>query len=284
LTTLDLKALRTWIGRTESGVDHVTVPMVERLSATLDRDDPPPRRGDPLPAGWHGVLFPRVVRHSHLGRDGHPARGDFVPPVPLPRRMNGGRRIALHGELRIGDEVHRTSTIRDLQLKEGRSGRMVVVTVATDIHTSRGLAVSEAQDIVYRDEPEANAPDPSVRAAPSEAPWRRSWTPDPVMLFRFSAIMFNGHRIHYDAPYVTRVEGYPGLIVNGGLSALLVFELARECANRPLAKVSLRNTRAMYVNRPLEVRGAPREAGERAAFWIADADGALTLNAEVEFS
>src|SRR5687767_15252909 len=116
--TQDLEKLKEWIGRTESDVDYVTVPAVHRLAATLDRDDPQPRMGDALPIGWHQVLFPRVVRHSQIGTDGHPERGDFLPPVPLPRRMFAGKRTTFHADLRLGDEVHRDSSIKDVVIKQ----------------------------------------------------------------------------------------------------------------------------------------------------------------------
>lgn len=272
--------LQAWIGRRETAVDHITVPLVQRLAATLDRDDPAPRPGDPLPAGWHGVLFPRVVRHTQIGPDGHPQRGDFVPPVPLPRRMNGGKRIRFHGELRVADEVVRESVIQAIEHKQGRSGPMVVVTVKTDIHTPRGLAVTEEQDILYRD---AARPD-VARAAPPEAPrdarWQRAWTPDEVMLFRYSAVTFNAHRIHYDQPYVTRTEGYPERIVNGGLTALLVFELAREALRAPIAQCTVRNVSPLYVRRTLTVCGRPEADAGAAAFWVTGHQGALSLSAE----
>ena len=150
----ELDQLTQWIGRTESDADYVTVPAVHRLSATLDREDPMPRIGDPLPIGWHSILFPRVVRHSQVGADGHPKRGDFLPPVPLPRRMFAGKRITFHSPLRVGDEARRESVIQNVTQKTGRSGRMVFVTVKTDIHSPRGLAITEEQDIVYRGEPD----------------------------------------------------------------------------------------------------------------------------------
>lgn len=276
----ELESLKEWIGRRETAVDYITVPAVHRLAATLDRDDPMPQAGDPLPAGWHAILFPRVVRQSQLGPDGHPQRGDFVPPVPLPRRMNGGKRLTFHSDLRVGDEVRRDSVIQDLQFKKGRSGRMVVVTVRTDVSSARGLAVTEEQDILYRDGADSSAPPPTPTPAPTSARWQRRWIPDPVMLFRFSAITFNGHRIHYDEPYVTRTEGYPERIVNGSLSALLVFELARQNVRAPVSRVSVRNMRAMFVNRPLTVCGEPSEDGRSAKFWIADSEGAMGLSAE----
>ena len=141
--TQDLEKLKEWIGQKESAVDYVTVPAVHRLAATLDRDDPMPRMGDPLPVGWHQILFPRVVRHSQIGADGHPERGDFLPPVPLPRRMFAGKRTTFHDSLRIGDEVRRDSVIREVSIKQGRTGTMVFVTVKTELTSARGLAITE---------------------------------------------------------------------------------------------------------------------------------------------
>ncbi|MFN7086045.1 MAG: MaoC family dehydratase N-terminal domain-containing protein, partial [Burkholderiales bacterium] len=192
--TQDLEKLKEWIGRRETDVDHVTIPSVHRLAATLDRDDPKPETGDVLPIGWHAILFPRVARHSQLGPDGHPRRGDFLPPVPLPRRMFAGKRVTFHAELRVGDEVRRDSVIKEVAIKHGRSGEMVFVTVKTDISSPRGLAITEEQDIVYRGEPDPRAPPPPAQKAPGTPVWMRTVTPDPVLLFRYSALTFNGHR------------------------------------------------------------------------------------------
>ena len=282
--TQDLEKLKEWIGQQESAVDYVTVPAVHRLAATLDRDDPMPRTGDPLPIGWHAILFPRVVRHSQIGADGHPARGDFLPPVPLPRRMFAGKRTTFAQDLRVGDEVRRESTIAAVTVKQGRSGQMVFVTVKTDIFSPRGLAVSEEQDIVYRAEPDPDAPPPAPQPAPATAAWKNTVTPDPVMLFRYSALTFNGHRIHYDHRYVTGTEGYPDLVMNGGLTTLLVYELARANAKTPIRHMSSRNVRALFVNRPIHFGGEPSADGRSAKLWAADKDGALALTAEAQFS
>jgi 3-methylfumaryl-CoA hydratase len=278
-----LEKLKEWIGRRETAVDYVTIPAVHRLAATLDRDDPFPRTGDALPPGWHQILFPRVVRHSQIGADGHPERGDFLPPVPLPRRMFAGKRTTFHAELRVGDEVRRDSTIQDVTIKQGRTGQMVFVTVLTEIANPRGLAITEEQDIVYRQEPDKNAPPPPPQPAPGTAVWQKRVTPDPVMLFRYSALTFNGHRIHYDHPYVTQTEGYPNLVMNGGLTTLLVFELARAHASGPVRFISSRNVRPMFVNRAIAVCGEPAADGRSAKLWTQDDTGALTLTATAEF-
>ncbi len=281
--TQELEKLKDWIGSRETDVDYVTIPAVHRLAAMLDRDDQMPKAGDPLPVGWHQILFPRVARHSQIGPDGHPMRGDFLPPVPLPRRMFGGKRVTFRERLRVGDEVHRESEIRDVALKQGRTGQMVFVTVQTDIHSPRGLAITEEQDIIYRGNPDPKAPPPPPQPVPGKAVWLHEVTADPVLLFRYSALTYNGHRIHYDWRYVTREEGYPDLIVNGGLQTLLAFELARTHASTPLAYVSSRNVRPLFVNRPFTVCGEPSADNKTAKLWVADQDGAPTLVAEAEF-
>ena len=280
----DLEKLKDWIGQRESDVDYVTIPAVHRLAATLDRDDPMPRAGDVLPTGWHSILFPRIVRQSQIGPDGHPQRGDFLPPVPLPRRMFAGKRIRFHAPLAVGDEVRRESTIQDVTLKQGRTGQMVFVTVKTDIVSPRGLAITEEQDIVYRGEPEPGAPAPAPQPAPGKAVWSHTVTPDPVLLFRYSALTFNGHRIHYDHPYVTQVEKYPNLVMNGGLTTLLVFELARANAKSALTFISSRNVRPLFVNRAISLCGEPSGDGKTAKLWAQDDTGALALDATAEFA
>jgi 3-methylfumaryl-CoA hydratase len=281
--TQDLEPLKQWIGRGESDVDYVTIPAVHRLAATLDRDDPMPKFGDPLPAGWHSILFPRVVRQSRIGPDGHPQRGDFLPPVPLPRRMNAGRRTWMHAELRVGDEVRKEAAIKEVALKQGRTGRMVFVTVKTDMISPRGLAITEEMDVVYREEPAPDAPPSPPQPAPGRAVWSKVFTPDPVVLFRYSALTFNGHRIHYDHPYVTQTEGYPGLVQNGGLTNLLLFELARTHAATPVKYVSARNVRAMFANHPFTLCGEPSADGKTAKLWVMDHTNALATSATAEF-
>jgi 3-methylfumaryl-CoA hydratase len=281
---LELELLKEWIGRRESSVDYVTIPLVHRTGATLDRDDPLPKNGDLLPYGWHLLLFPRVVPHSQLGGDGHPERGDFLPPVPLPRRMFAGRRIAFHDRLRVGDEVTRDASIKDVVIKEGRSGQMVFVTMMVDLSTSRGLALSEEHDVVYRGEPQPGTPPVPPQPAPGTAVWSKTVTPDTVMLFRISALIFNGHRIHTDQPYVTKVEGYPDLVVPGSLHTILMFELARAHAPQAVFKsIAWRNVRPLFVNHALTLCGEPAAGGKSAKLWVVDDKGALSLSATAEF-
>lgn len=279
----DLEQLKKWIGEKETDLDYVTVPSVHRLAATLDRDDAMPKIGDALPPGWHCMLFPRVVRQSQIGPDGHPQRGDFLPPVPLPRRMNAGRRTWIVEPLRVGDEVRKEATIKEVTIKQGRTGQMVFVTVKTDMLSPRGLAITEEMDVVYREEPAPDAPKPAPQPAPGKAVWSKVFTPDPVVLFRYSALTFNGHRIHYDHPYVTQTEGYPGLVQNGGLTNLLLFELARAHAATPVKYLSARNVRPMFANHPFTLCGEPAADGKSAKLWVMDHTGALATSASAEF-
>ena len=276
----NLEDLKKWIGETEKDIDYVTVPAVHRLAATLDREDPMPKQGDPLPIGWHQIFFPRVVRHSQIGPDGHPARGDFLPPVPLPRRMFAGKRTTFHAPLLVGDEIRRESVIQSVAPKQGRTGQMVFVTVKTEIYSPRGLAITEEQDIVYREEPDPNAPPPPPQRAPGEPVWKRSVTPDSVMLFRYSALTGNGHRIHYDHPYVTGVEGYPGLVVHGPLQATLLAQHVLDHAppGARLARFAYRGRRPCFDGRRLTLLATL--TGQDARAETRDEDGATCMQAE----
>lgn len=275
--------LQAWIGRTESRTDGVTAWPAVALAATLDRHDPEPKPGEALPPGWHWLFFLEATPASELGPDGHPKRGGFLPPVELPRRMWAGGRIEFRRPLRVGDTIRRESRIVSIEPKQGRSGNLVFVTVRHTVSAREELAVIEDHDIVYREAAKPGDAPPPPKVAPREASWRRELVADPVMLFRYSALTFNGHRIHYDKPYVTQVEGYPDLIMNGGLTTLLVFELARAHGRSPLRHITSRNVRALFVNQPITLGGEPAAGGKTAKLWALNPDGALALTAEAEF-
>jgi 3-methylfumaryl-CoA hydratase len=223
----DLDHLRQWIGRSTQASDIVTAQLVKGLRATLFMDIGEPKPGDAAPFTVHWCLAPQVYPMSELGPDGHPTRGGFLPPVPLPRRMWAGGELEIFEPLRIGDEVTRTSRIADVTMKTGRTGTLCFVSVDHLITTSRGAALRERQDIVYRDMSSAQ-PSPTAKPAapPPVAAHRATHMADPVLLFRYSALTFNGHRIHYDRDYVTKVEGYPGLIFHGPMQAAFLVEFA----------------------------------------------------------
>ena len=221
----DPSDLSTWIGRSETQRDVLHATPVQALSATLDHPQTPSAPGDPLPLLWHWLYFLPLHPQAEIGPDGHARRGGFLPPVALPRRMWAGGRLRFERSLRVGDTVQRVSTIQNVQTKHGRSGTLVFVTVKHEVIDAHGVALHEEHDIVYRDNPVgskvAGVAQPAPAAAPTDETFSRVITPDPVLLFRYSALTFNGHRIHYDRPYATEVEGYPGLIVHGPLIATL---------------------------------------------------------------
>lgn len=203
--------LQEWLGKTESFQDTVTAAPVHALSATLDREDPAPVKGSFLPELWHWLYFIPHARESEIGPDGHPKRGGFLPPVPLPRRMWAGSRLEWLKPLAVGDEIEQISTIESVTHKAGRTGGLIFVLVNHKISNQHSLAIIEEHDIVYRDAPGPDDKPVAPTPAPTDAQWSKTITPDDVLLFRYSVLTFNGHRIHYDRKYVTEVEGYPGL-------------------------------------------------------------------------
>ncbi len=276
---LDIAHLRSWIGRQDVLTDRVTHVPIAALSATLDRADAPPQAGDPLPPLWHWLFFLPLARQSEIGPDGHPRRGDFLPPVPLPRRMWAGGRFVFHAPLRVGEAITRTSTIADVTVKEGRTGPLCFVLVRHEVAGPGGLALTEEHDIVYRDLPAAGEAPPRPRAAPTDAVWRRDIVPDPVLLFRYSALNFNGHRIHYDRSYVTQEEGYPGLIVHGPLIATLLVDLLRRNTDKLLKNFKFRAVSPLFDIAPFAVCGRPAQDGS-VVLWAQNADGGLAMEAE----
>ena len=276
---VDIDHLRTWIGRQETHADRATLFPVAALSATLDRDDPAPAEGDTLPPLWHWLYFLPTARQSGLGPDGHPARGGFLPPVPLPRRMWAGGRLEFLRPIHLGEKIQRISTIKDVTLKTGRTGPMIFVLVRHEVHGENGLAITEEHDIVYRDAPAPTETPPAPRAAPEAAIWDREITPDDVLLFRYSALTFNGHRIHYDRRYVTETEGYPGLIVHGPLIATLLVDLVRRNVETPVKSFTFRAVKPVFDIGSFRVRGVPSKNG-KVALWAQDSEGWTTMEAE----
>ena len=284
-TTIDtalLAHLQTWQGRTETLGDSIAAVPVQALSATLDRDDPAPAAGTPLPPLWHWMYFLPHARASEIGPDGHPKRGGFLPPVPLPRRMWAGGRLAWEpaNPLCVGQQVQRRSTIRSVKHKAGRTGELLFVLVEHQYHNERGLALTEEHDIVYRSaaRPGDPAPPPQTPPLAGQQAWSRTIAADDVLLFRYSALTFNGHRIHYDRKYVTEVEGYPGLIVHGPLIATLLLDLLRrEMPGAQVAAFDFRAVRPTFDLHPFSVHGKPSADGKTVELWAQDHEGFLTM-------
>ncbi len=281
---MDLKA---WIGRSETVADVVTATPCAALAATLDRPAERPPAGTPLPPLWHWLYFLPLPRRSEIGPDGHARRGGFLPPVRLPRRMWAGGQLRFHRPLRVGDAITRVSTIEDVTEKSGRSGALVFVRVRHEIRRGdeAGIALTEFHDIVYREAPRPDdAPLPPT-PAPAGATWEREWVPDDVLLFRYSALTFNGHRIHYDRRYVTGVEGYPGLVVHGPLLATLLLDLLRrELPDATVTRYEFRALRPVFDTHPFFVCGAPQADGATIRLWVRDHDGALAIDATARVS
>jgi 3-methylfumaryl-CoA hydratase len=274
--------LRSWEGRFETHRDEITAAPLRGLSATLDRDDPLPGPGTEVPPLWHWIYFLPQALQSQIGADGHPLRGGFLPPVPLPRRMWAGGRFQWESHaLAVGDVAEKTSRIASVKHKAGRTGDLLFVEVVHAFHNDQGLCLTETHDIVYRAAAVPGATEVPPTAAPTHAPWQRVFAPDPVSLFRYSALTFNSHRIHYDRSYVTQEEGYPGLIVHGPLIATLLMDLLRR--HRPQAQVAsfqFRAVRPSFDLYPLTLNGRPSADGQTIDLWAADHEGWLTMQAQ----
>ena len=271
----DLDHLRQWIGRTEASSDVVTTQLVRGLRATLFLEIGIPKAGDAAPFTVHWCLAQPVYPMSELGPDGHPARGGFLPPVPLPRRMWAGGELEFLEPLRVGDETTRTSRISDVTMKTGSTGALCFVSVEHLITTPRGTAIRERQDIVYRDATPSIAP-PKPAGAPPSAQHREAHMADPVLLFRYSALTFNGHRIHYDRDYVTRVEGYPGLIFHGPMQAALLVEFAAKLhGGAAPKKFAYRGVQPLFEGGEFSVNANDTSTGME--LWTANSAGQPTL-------
>ncbi len=277
---LDSDFLKTWIGRSQSAQDVMSVGSAQALAATLDQA-PQFAEGDALPPLWHWIYFWAVSPQSECGEDGHPKRGGFLPPVALPRRMWAGGRLRFDHAITLGSTATRDSRIEDVKIKSGNSGQLAFVTVSHQISSAGQMAIYEEHDIVYRDNPQPNAPAAQYTLAPTNAVWSRTITPDPVLLFRYSALTFNGHRIHYDRSYVTEVEGYPGLIVHGPLIATLLIELVRShCPNRQIQSFDFRAVSPIFDTASFSVHALPDDDGQTVELWAANHRGELAMQAK----
>jgi 3-methylfumaryl-CoA hydratase len=278
----DESLLQQWVGRTETVGARVNAVTANALAATLDRPAAF-ESGSSLPPLWHWAYFWHAAPQAELGPDGHPQRGGFLPPVPLPRRMWAGGRLTFSQPLRVEGEAARTSKVASVSSKNGATGPLVFVTVRHELAQDGAVCVTEEHDIVYRGLPQPGAASPATKMAPldSDAAWSRTVTPDPVLLFRYSALTFNGHRIHYDRSYVTEVEGYPGLIVHGPLIATLLVDLVqRELPQARIASFSFRAVGPLFDIEPFTLCGSPEADGRTVRLWARNVRGELAMQAE----
>lgn len=267
-----------WVGREEAHTQRIDAAVVQAMAATLDLERAPVA-GDPLPPGWQWLFFNPAARRSGLGDDGHPRRGGFLPPIELPRRMWAGSRITYLADLPIGCEATRRSRIVKVENKVGKRGSLWFVTVEHTTLCDGVPCIVEEQDIVYREAPPPGAAAAAPEQYEGQARWSREVQPDTTLLFRYSALTFNGHRIHYDQTYARNEEGYPDLVVHGPLTATLLQQLALEYGEgRPLASFMFRGVSPLFVTRAFRIEGHTQEDGTL-ALWARGPDGELAMSA-----
>ncbi len=279
--TLDPERLNKWIGKSEETTDVIGIQPVRAMSALLDR---PPNNDltAPLPPLWHWLFFHTHARQSDLGQDGHAKLGGFLPPVDLPRRMWAGGRLEFFSPLHVGDQVVRTSTIKDILVKNGNNGRLCFVTVEHLLHDEEETFLREEHDIVYREPAKPGTPMRGAPPAPKAHDIEKTVSPDPVMLFRYSALTYNGHRIHYDRTYCASVEGYPGLVFHGPLTATLLADLAGQMnSSRRMSKFSFRASSPLFDTASFRILG--KDKSGFTDLWATTPTGGLAMRAEAQF-
>ena len=277
---LDIAPLRQWIGRQETVGDSVPPFPAAALAATLDRDDAP-GIGEPLPPLWHWIYFRELHKHAELAENGHAGLGGFLPPVPLPRRMFAGARVSFPRPLRIGEQARRVSTLADVSLKKGGGGDLIFVRVHHEIAGAGEPAIIEEQDLVYREAPRPGQPEPAPLHPPAKAVWKHEIKTDVALLFRYSALLFNAYRIHYDRPFALE-QGYVGLVVHGQLIATLLADLVRRNTDRPIKAFRFRAVRPLVDGSPCLVCGVPN--GSTVNLWAEEGNGTLVMQAEAHLS
>jgi len=285
-TALDLDQLKSHIGRTQTASDVLHPGPANLLRLALGRPEPELAEGDALPPGWLGLYFLPRIATAALRPDGAPGDTGVVPPMPLPRRMFAGERQRFQRALRLGERVRRETTLADITVKRGGTGTLVFATIVSRVFGADGaLAVEEERRTVFREEIAAGERNQAPRGdpAPTDVPWRRPITPDPVLLFRFSALTFNSHRIHYDRPWAMDVEGYPGLVVHGPLTTTLLIDFARDRQpGRTIRGYSTQARAPLFDTAPFELRGRPRPDGTGAELWAVTPEGTIAMRADVE--
>ncbi|MCP4071645.1 MAG: acyl-CoA dehydrogenase [Hyphomicrobiales bacterium] len=282
----DDNGFSAWIGRVEENSDIIDVRQARGMQTIIDSSEKSEidhlAKGDELPLLWHWLYFPTSAPLDELGRDGHPKLGGFLPPVELPRRMWAGGRLQFLRPLKIGDQVKKKSTIRNIRTKNGQSGSLCFVTVLHEFTVAGELCLSEEHDIVYREHSLPGVRPPKPPDAPDKADWKRIISPDPVMLFRYSALTFNGHRIHYDRDYCMRVEGLEGLVVHGPLTATLLVDMAvHNNPQRLLKSFKFRAISPLFDTSSFAIAGQNQDGTTK--LWAQNWEGQLAMQAEAVF-
>ena len=281
-----LESFKSYIGKSETATDVVTAAAMVKFAATLGLDNPPLEKGSAIPPGWYGGFFPASHRPDKIRTDGQASGGGIVPAIPLPRRRIGGTRVAFHEPLRIGEEITRKTEIADIQIDDGPSGAMVTVVERNSLSTKNGLCVVEERDMCMLSEARADAAPKSSPNVPTSAQWQQVIEPNPPLLFRFSAIRFNSHRIHYDRDYVTKVEKLPGLVVQSSLISQLLMEMCRrELPAKRMTNFDFQNLRSVYDSGgKFTILGTPNSDSSVAALWALDGQGNVAMTATAKFA
>lgn len=272
---IDIAPIRAQLGRVVTDEDEASAAPMRGMAVTFDRHEPPPVRGKPIPPGWHLAYFPEASPRSSLGEDGLPLERGVLPKMPLPRRMYAGAALTFHAPILVGDPLRRETEFSDVQLRKGSTGTLIIATQTRRIFTPRGLALTEDTISVFR---EAVAPGgqsgiPQTEPPAGEMTWSRTVVPDPVTLFRYSALTFNPHRIHYDRPYAMEVEGYPGLVVHGPFTQQCLLDLLRDSTTRPIASFTLRARAPMFDVAPFTLVGRMVSENEADLFAVSSRGG-----------
>ncbi|MBS0549020.1 MAG: MaoC family dehydratase N-terminal domain-containing protein [Proteobacteria bacterium] len=280
--TIDIAPLRQHLGRKVEDRDTATQAPLKGMIATFDRDETAPESGQPIAPGWHLAYLHNYARPAALGEDGLPVESDVLPPMPFPRRMYAGSTFTFEDDIRVGDALRRETEFTDIQLRSGSTGALIVTAQTRRIFTPRGLAVVEVASTVFREEVKAGARSgvPVRDAAPTDVPWRRTIEADPVKLFRYSALTFNPHRIHYDRTYCIETEGYPGLVVHGPFAQQCIFDLLRDSMpGRRIKSLAIRARAPLFDTAPFDVIGRPTADGTGAELWTVTPQGTIAAQA-----
>lgn len=284
--TVDIDALREHIGTKIEDEDVATEAPPKGMIVTFGRDETAPGPGEPIAPGWHRGYFLPMTPPDGLGLDGLPTSTGVLPEMPFPRRMFAGTKHTFHRPIKIGDRLRRETELADIQLREGSTGALIFTTVVSRIYGPDGLAVEDEAAGVFREEvkPGEKSGVPKREAPPEDLPWRRTIAPDPVSLFRYSALTFNPHRIHYDRPYAMEVEGYPGLVVHGPYSSQCLLDLARDhSGGRGLKSYAMRARAPLFDNDPFDVVGRPTADGDGCELWAVTPEGTIAMAATATF-
>jgi 3-methylfumaryl-CoA hydratase len=285
MAMIDIERVRAKLGVMEEDADEATAAPLRGMAVTFGRTEKAPVAGQEVPPGWHLAYFPDATPLSGLGEDGLPLARGVLPRMPLPRRMYAGVSLTFHAPILVGDKLRRETEFTDVQLPEGSTGTLILATTTRRIYTPRGLALTEDTHSVFREAVPAGTKSglPRNEPAPAELPWSRTITPDPVTLFRYSALTFNPHRIHYDRPYAMEREGYPGLVVHGPFAQQCLLDLLRDNTRRRIAAFSLRARAPLFDLAPFTVVGRTIEADQAELFAVTPTGGtAMQARARLE--